>query len=112
MNAIGVRRATGVGSAAPGAIEHRLDGELGAGVLPGAVLAAVAGGEVDRGAVGEVEREPGHLRAAAAAAVAGVTVLALGQGAEGCRCRHRTGAAPPRRGGGRTCGGRRAGTLG
>src|SRR5262245_48740906 len=61
-------------SAAPGAIEDSLDGELGAGVLPGAVLTAVAGGEVDRGSVGQVEREPGHLRAATAAAVAGVTV--------------------------------------
>src|SRR5690242_13310802 len=68
-----------------GVLQDGLDGEVAAGVLPAAVLAAVAGGEVDGGPVGEVHRQPGHVAAATGRAVAPGAGVALRQGAEGRR---------------------------
>src|SRR5436309_3078077 len=59
---------------------HRDDVPAGPG--PGAVLAAVARREVDRGPVGEVHAEPGDVDAAAARARSPGAVAALGERAE------------------------------
>src|SRR3954468_24947776 len=67
-----------------GLVQHQLDRQLAAGLLgPGAVLAAVARGEADGGAVGEAHGDRGDPLAAARAAEDAVAGTALGQGAEG-----------------------------
>ena len=68
---LGAARPAPGGSAAGGAQEDLGDGDVGAGLLPAAVLAVVARHEVDGAAVGEVHGQAGEAGAAAGDAAAG-----------------------------------------